>query len=997
MRDRLFRCGRMLATALCLLSVGGLMYSCSDDYDLPDKTPEWLGSSIYNYLVEKGNYTNTVKLIDDLDYAEVLAKTGSKTLFVANDEAYEKFYQNNSWGVRSYKDLTRSQKKLLLNNAMLDNAYLLEMLPNSTSNSYVDGSYVTKNVCLKSPTSAAATDSIPFYWYWDEAIPHSTNPDDVDYWARFRTQAKGGIRLASDGSVPMLAHWVNGQMQQNSITDGDFSVIMGKEREANDVYINSSKVVEQDITCQNGYINVVENVMMPPASMAEMIRTNGLTDLYSHLLDRFSAPYYSSFLTSAYHELDPTVDSVFEKRYFSAWSHGSSSPSASGASNYYAPDDVNQTKAVTYYLDFDPGWNLYYPREYSQSEGQARDFGCMFVPTDDALLKYFQSGGGKFLSERYFTVPVQNLTKENLKENLDLIPQEVIVKMVNNLMKSSFLNSVPSKYLSIQNDAKDVMFANYETEDEYKSLIDTAYVASNGVIYVMNTIISPADYACVAAPTLVNEDLKIFKWGIYADDKYFYSPENALMGTFMSVYLKAMNSTFSLFCPSDEAFHKYYDPVSLVYTQPYLLDLSYDANSDNIIAKAYRYDNDTYEPTDAMSKAITNTIIYDRMTYIMNTHTVVHDNDVEPEGITPGKEWFVTREGAPIKVTGCTDNTQTFQIQGGLQIDRNQFINVTKVYNQSRELNGYGNGKTYVVDGVAQSTQNSVYKILYGDGAEDSPYRKFFELCEVDDDVLEEAGYCDDQTTRTDKDRVLSRYAVFTSEYPSIDYTVRFFNNYNYTIFVPTNDAVKEAIEQKGLPTWESIAQYIQSQKDIITAHEGDESFDVDAFTTAYKTKAKAMCSMLLNFVKYHFMDNSVFADVVAQAEALHETASINYATNRYNQITVSSTGNHTLTVTDNDGHTREVITGTYSEDGSEKEGKYNVLACDARLTNTRNSQASSGVRPSNLNFINVCSYAVIHQIDGVLNYEAMPNGRYDSSWTTVTAAQRYLEKYGIR
>ena len=157
------------------------------------------------------------------------------------------------------------------------------------------------------------------------------------------------------------------------------------------------------------------------------------------------------------------------------------------------------------------------------------------------------------------------------------------------------------------------------------------------------------------------------------------------------------------------------------------------------------------------------------------------------------------------------------------------------------------------------------------------------------------------------------------------------------------------------------------------------------------------MCSMLLNFVKYHFMDNSVFADVVAQAEALHETASINYATNRYNQITVSSTGNHTLTVTDNDGHTREVITGTYSEDGSEKEGKYNVLACDARLTNTRNSQASSGVRPSNLNYINVCSYAVIHQIDGVLNYEAMPNGRYDSSWTTVTAAQRYLEKYGIR
>ena len=127
MRDRLFRSSRMLATALCVLSMGGLMYSCSDDYDLPDKTPSWLGKSIYQYLVDQKNYTNTVNLINDLDYAEVLAKTGSKTLFAADDDAYARFYKNNSWGVRDYSELTKSQKKMLLNSAMLDNAYLLEM------------------------------------------------------------------------------------------------------------------------------------------------------------------------------------------------------------------------------------------------------------------------------------------------------------------------------------------------------------------------------------------------------------------------------------------------------------------------------------------------------------------------------------------------------------------------------------------------------------------------------------------------------------------------------------------------------------------------------------------------------------------------------------------------------------------------------------------------------------------------------------------------------
>ena len=94
--------------------VSGLMVSCSDGYELAKEDPEWLGSSIYDYLSSEGNFTQTIRLIDELGYSEVLAKTGSKTLFVANDEAFARFYQNNTWGVGRYEDLTDAQKKLLL-------------------------------------------------------------------------------------------------------------------------------------------------------------------------------------------------------------------------------------------------------------------------------------------------------------------------------------------------------------------------------------------------------------------------------------------------------------------------------------------------------------------------------------------------------------------------------------------------------------------------------------------------------------------------------------------------------------------------------------------------------------------------------------------------------------------------------------------------------------------------------------------------------------------
>jgi hypothetical protein len=53
-------------------------------------------------------------MIDELGYREVLNKTGSKTLFVADDAAYERFFKKNDWGVRSYEGLSTAQKKLLL-------------------------------------------------------------------------------------------------------------------------------------------------------------------------------------------------------------------------------------------------------------------------------------------------------------------------------------------------------------------------------------------------------------------------------------------------------------------------------------------------------------------------------------------------------------------------------------------------------------------------------------------------------------------------------------------------------------------------------------------------------------------------------------------------------------------------------------------------------------------------------------------------------------------
>ena len=116
----------VLRAAVLTVGLGGVT-SCSQ-YDLDKTDPEGWGASIYRYLEDGGNYTNTLRLIDDLGLKEVLAKTGSKTLFVADDDAYKRFFADNTWGVKSYDQLTESQKKMLLLGNMVNNSYQVKDL-----------------------------------------------------------------------------------------------------------------------------------------------------------------------------------------------------------------------------------------------------------------------------------------------------------------------------------------------------------------------------------------------------------------------------------------------------------------------------------------------------------------------------------------------------------------------------------------------------------------------------------------------------------------------------------------------------------------------------------------------------------------------------------------------------------------------------------------------------------------------------------------------------
>lgn len=839
MKKRLLKQFIQPVLIVCMLLAGSLLFvSCKDEFYYDDKEPEWLGASIYDYLKADGNFNYYTRLIEDVGYTAVLSKTGSKTLFVADDTAFERFFQNNSWGVTSYEALSSAQKKLILNFSMINNAFLIETFSN-----YYNGS-LQLGTALRRQTAISVLDTIPYES--GNMLPGGR------LWNKYREK---GIYLLKDGTSWPTVHFLQAPLEKAGISNSDFTLITGVERNNNDAHIFNDKVVERDITCKNGYIHVLENVLVPPVNIAQYLRENPNTRIFSELLERFCAPYYSALLTEEYNQIHPDqqIDSIFEKGFFSL---------NQGADRY--PDGTLINRDLL--LPFNPGMNSY---------GNHADMAAILCPSDAAMQSYFESGSGIILKERY--------------GSWKNVPDDIAMLLLRRHLRSSFIETVPGRFGKMNDSENSPIPAN--TSD-----ISGAYVGVNGVVYQTEKVYPPDDYVSVYGPVLFSEKAKVFNWAVRRND--------------YRLYLNSLISRYSFFVPVDDFFNNYIDPIAYAKDVKAVLKYWYNTKTSTVNATVYRYYPETGEVGDSIDVIINTTFLEERLLDLLDSHIVIGD-------VESGSSYYFTKNGNLLKIEGVGSD---LKVQGGNDIARAIKANVITngVFNQE-------NGKTYFIDKPIQTPLRSVYKVL----SETPEFSAFFSLLN---------GFAG--TT--------SEIFVKKTNYYGIDFIIKFFNTFNYTVYVPTNDAIQAAINEGLISDWDKIK----------------------ALTV--ETEKEAEIKKLERFLRYHFQDNSLLISGML-VNGLYQTATIKvndletrFRTykDKYYRLNVTGDGNNMTLSTENYG-SANVITD---------KGLYNILTRDYIFNN--NPLAFKEIDGTGIgsdfvsSSITTSSTAVIHQIDNVLRFE---------------------------
>ena len=372
-----------------------------------------------------------------------------------------------------------------------------------------------------------------------------------------------------------------------------------------------------------------------------------------------------------------------------------------------------------------------------------------------------------------------------------------------------------------------------------------------------------------------------------------------------------MDSKYSLILPTNDAMLWYVDPYYYGTNDLRLLKFYYDPSKTTEAQKvqAWRYhcvvdENGEITVDESKRESVSRDVIDDCLKRLMDQLIIVGD-------IEDGHEFYKSKGGTPIRVFNSGGR---IAFSGGWQIDHNNKplpVNAEDIYIKE-------NGKSYVLNGqMPLTTDKSVYLTL--DGREE--FSKFLELMDNDGADLF-------ATTVTKNN--------YTAGGGPSSKNLKLLDNYNYTIYAPTNNSIQELIDKGLLPTWEDY----EEQTDSIWG------------TEEAAEEAKAIIkNIIVGFLRYHVQDHAILVNMAPENDKYEntlETMKRNTETGKFYPLTVNNEDGQ-MWVMDVLGNKRNVV---------KTDGLYNRICREYWFKSAGQCYMASD--------------AVVHQIDGVLLAEEM-------------------------
>ncbi|WP_293941417.1 MULTISPECIES: fasciclin domain-containing protein [unclassified Sphingobacterium] len=392
----------MLSSRFTLLwiSLLALTVSCRKEaFDAYYGRPDWLASPIYQQLDSMGDFKNFLNCIQLSGYQNTLGTAGSWTVFAPTDKAFEQFM--NEQGIADMTKVSPELAERIVRSSMTYDGERIEKLSDFFSKQGWQ------------PGLAFRRRSV----YYDFVESEDLGNGKI---RKFVSTNRGSDKLyvPIENNNKHLTYFFDAYMAQRGLGKSDYTVFYPNSTYSG-LNVGAANIdpKRNNIAAENGYIHVVDRVLLPEKSIDQYLTRSDEYSSFKSILDLFATYTYNADLTRKNEVLTGSKDSVFVKSYTGVGlalnNENYTKEDANDAQINNFSVTIPSNEAVDKYVR---GMLLqYYPKGSTLKDLYATNSGVL-VEFINSHLYNTQLWPSQFTNQQNFLGESTKLTKANIKE-----------------------------------------------------------------------------------------------------------------------------------------------------------------------------------------------------------------------------------------------------------------------------------------------------------------------------------------------------------------------------------------------------------------------------------------------------------------------------------------------------------------------------------------------------------------------------------------------------
>lgn len=268
---------RILNSIVFLIFI--IFLSCEEKFENIEKfkRPQWLAGKLYDQILKEEQLTTFAKCLQLTGYDTIINKSGCYTVFAPNDDAFKLFFQEHP----QYKTIENIPKEELLRLVkfhIVQNPWSKEQLLSIDVYGWIDtlDELNNKPRGYKRETLLKEKEYV-FGVKYDQELKKNIIVD-TNLAPLKRKQA-----IDSRKYVPIF---FKKYFDIYKLSTNDYSFYFDRTfDDKNDVYYANAKIIKADIFAENGFIHVIDRVVLPFKNAYEILSDNSNNYSYKKFLD----------------------------------------------------------------------------------------------------------------------------------------------------------------------------------------------------------------------------------------------------------------------------------------------------------------------------------------------------------------------------------------------------------------------------------------------------------------------------------------------------------------------------------------------------------------------------------------------------------------------------------------------------------------------------------------------------------------------------------------